>query len=224
MDDLPLAGARPGHEAGARRQPDPGPGGAQLAYAREQVAVAQGAELPQVDLQAGYDRQEVNVNISGVVRPPVPVNVYMISPTVSYPLDIFGGLKRTVESARASVDLRPVPARRRLSCTDRQHRDAVDRDRPPDAPRRRRSSASSPTTKRTCGWSRPRRKAGTATEVDVTTAQSQLANDRTLLPPLRQRLSVARHALTVYAGKGAGRVRRARLRPARTSPAPMRSR
>jgi NodT family efflux transporter outer membrane factor (OMF) lipoprotein len=43
--------------------------------------------------------------------------------------------------------------------------------------------------------------AGTATEVDVTTAQTQLANDRTLIPPLRQRLSVAKHALAVYAGK-----------------------
>ena len=37
--------------------------------------------------------------------------------------------------------------------------------------------------------------------VDVTTAQSQLANDRTLLPPLRQQLAVARDALTVYVGK-----------------------
>jgi NodT family efflux transporter outer membrane factor (OMF) lipoprotein len=37
--------------------------------------------------------------------------------------------------------------------------------------------------------------------VDVTTAESQLANDRTLLPPLRQQLSVARDALTVYVGR-----------------------
>ena len=42
---------------------------------------------------------------------------------------------------------------------------------------------------------------GTATMVDVTTAQTQLANDRTLLPPLRQQLAVARDALSVYAGK-----------------------
>ncbi|HEV2189423.1 MAG TPA: efflux transporter outer membrane subunit, partial [Stellaceae bacterium] len=42
---------------------------------------------------------------------------------------------------------------------------------------------------------------GTATMVDVTTAQTQLANDRALLPPLRQQLSVARDALTVYVGK-----------------------
>src|SRR5579863_4900522 len=37
--------------------------------------------------------------------------------------------------------------------------------------------------------------------VDVTTAQTQLANDRALLPPLRQQLSIARDALTVYVGK-----------------------
>ena len=35
----------------------------------------------------------------------------------------------------------------------------------------------------------------------MTTAQTQLANDRTLLPPLRQQLSVARDALAVYVGR-----------------------
>jgi len=34
-------------------------------------------------------------------------------------------------------------------------------------------------------------------------AQSQLANDETLLPPLRQQLSVARHALAILLGQAA---------------------
>jgi NodT family efflux transporter outer membrane factor (OMF) lipoprotein len=37
--------------------------------------------------------------------------------------------------------------------------------------------------------------------VDVTTAQTQLDNDRALRPPLRQQLSVARDALIVYVGR-----------------------
>jgi NodT family efflux transporter outer membrane factor (OMF) lipoprotein len=41
---------------------------------------------------------------------------------------------------------------------------------------------------------------GQATRVDVLNAQSQLANDQTLLPPLRRDLSVATHALALLAG------------------------
>src|SRR4029450_6703380 len=39
---------------------------------------------------------------------------------------------------------------------------------------------------------------------DVVSPESQLAGDRTLLPPLRQQLGVARHALTVLVGKAPG--------------------
>jgi len=44
-------------------------------------------------------------------------------------------------------------------------------------------------------------KAGEATQIDVETAQSQLENDRTFLPPLRQQLSAARNALSLLAGR-----------------------
>jgi len=44
-------------------------------------------------------------------------------------------------------------------------------------------------------------KAGAASDLDVETATSQLAGDRTLLPPLRQQLDAAQHALTVLVGK-----------------------
>jgi NodT family efflux transporter outer membrane factor (OMF) lipoprotein len=43
--------------------------------------------------------------------------------------------------------------------------------------------------------------AGLVARTDVLSAESQLAGDRTLLPPLQQQLSVARHALSVIAGK-----------------------
>jgi NodT family efflux transporter outer membrane factor (OMF) lipoprotein len=173
---------------------------AQLAYAREQVAVAQGAQLPQVDLNTGIARQEVNVQISGVVRNPIPVNVYSIGPTVSYPLDIFGGLKRTVESREAGVDLSQYQlAAAYLALTGniamqaitiasvRAEMQTVERIIADD--------------EKNLKLVKMAQEAGTSTEVDVTSAQSQLANDRTLIPPLRQRLSVAKHALAVYAGK-----------------------
>jgi NodT family efflux transporter outer membrane factor (OMF) lipoprotein len=43
--------------------------------------------------------------------------------------------------------------------------------------------------------------AGSVSRVDVLTAQSQQAADETLLPPLRQKLSLARHMLAVLAGR-----------------------
>src|SRR5262249_17574598 len=46
--------------------------------------------------------------------------------------------------------------------------------------------------------------AGSVARTDVLSAESQLAGDRTPLPPLRQQLSVARHALTVLVGKTPG--------------------
>jgi NodT family efflux transporter outer membrane factor (OMF) lipoprotein len=43
--------------------------------------------------------------------------------------------------------------------------------------------------------------AGSVARIDLVSAQSQLADDQTLLPPLRQNLSVARHALAVLVGR-----------------------
>ena len=43
--------------------------------------------------------------------------------------------------------------------------------------------------------------AGSVSQVDVLTAQSQQAADQTLLPPLRQKLSLARHILAVLEGR-----------------------
>ena len=46
--------------------------------------------------------------------------------------------------------------------------------------------------------------AGNTTRVDVLLADSQLANDETLLPPAAQDLAIARHALAVLVGRAPG--------------------
>jgi NodT family efflux transporter outer membrane factor (OMF) lipoprotein len=45
---------------------------------------------------------------------------------------------------------------------------------------------------------------GTATQVDIALATTQLAQDETLLPPLAQQRDVARHALSILVGKSPG--------------------
>ena len=45
---------------------------------------------------------------------------------------------------------------------------------------------------------------GSVARLDLLSAESQLAQDQTLMPPLRQELSVARHALAVLVGQPPG--------------------
>ena len=45
---------------------------------------------------------------------------------------------------------------------------------------------------------------GSATQVDIALATTQLAQDQTLLPPLTQQRDVARHALSILVGKSPG--------------------
>ena len=173
---------------------------ASLAQAREQVAAAAGVALPQVDLNAQTGRQAVNVQVSGVSRPPIPVNIFGVGPTVSYTLDVFGAIQRNVEAQAALADVSDYQvAAAYLALTGNIATQAI-------------TIAGLRAQIKTVGdiladdernlkLVKTAQAGGTATMVDVTTAQTQLDNDRALLPPLRQQLSVARDALTVYVGK-----------------------
>jgi NodT family efflux transporter outer membrane factor (OMF) lipoprotein len=173
---------------------------ATLAQGRELTIAALGAEYPQVDLAATLGRQAVNVAINGTNRAPVPVNVFGVGPSVSYSLDVFGGIQRQVEAQSALADVSDyqlAAAYLALSgnITDqaitiaglRAQIKTVEEILADD--------------ERNLNLVKTAQAGGTATMVDVTTAQTQLANDRTLLPPLRQQLSVARDALAVFVGR-----------------------
>jgi NodT family efflux transporter outer membrane factor (OMF) lipoprotein len=173
---------------------------ATLAAAREQVIVAQGATLPQADLSAGLSRQQFNPAPSGVNREPVPETVYAIGPSVTYAADVFGGLARGVETQQARADVSEYQlAAAYLALTGNIARQAIT-----IAAIRAQIKATEriiADDARNLGLVKTQQGAGTATMVDVTTAESQLANDRALLPPLRQQLSAAKHALAVFAGR-----------------------
>jgi NodT family efflux transporter outer membrane factor (OMF) lipoprotein len=173
---------------------------ATLAQAREQVIAAMGPEFPQVDLTSGISRQQFNPAPSGVVRAPVPVSVLSVGPTVSYALDVFGGIKRQVEAQSALADVSDYQlAAAYLALTGNIMTQAIT-----VAGLRAQIKTVEDILvddEKNLKLVKTQQAGGTATMVDVTTAQTQLANDRTLLPPLRQQLSVARDALTVYVGR-----------------------
>jgi len=173
---------------------------AQLAQARELVTAAAGAALPQVDLNAGGGRQAIDVAPNGLARGPAPVNVFLVSPTVVYTADVFGAIGRNVEAQSALADATDYQVAAayltlcgniatqaiNIASLNAQIRTVHDIIADDEQNLKLVNTAEA---------------GGTATMVDVTTAQSQLDSDRALLPPLRQQLSVARDAMTVYVGK-----------------------
>lgn len=173
---------------------------ATLMQAHQLVLAAAGSELPQVDLAAQVARQAVNVAPTGLKREPIPVNVFAVGPTVSYQLDVFGAIKRQVEAEQAAADYSEY----QLAAADLSLSGNVAMQAITLAGLR----AQIATVEQILDDDRQNLQlvstafaAGTASQVDVTTAESQLANDRTLRPPLRQQVSVATHALAVYVGK-----------------------
>lgn len=173
---------------------------ATLLQAHELALAAAGTELPQIDLGSELARQAIVVAPTGLTRAPIPVNVFAVGPTVSYQLDVFGAIKRQVEAEQAAADTSEYQlAAADLSLTGNVATQAIT-----IAGLR----AQIATVEQILDDDRQNLQlvntafaAGTASQVDVTTAESQLANDRTLRPPLRQQLSVATHALAVFVGK-----------------------
>ncbi|ROO12138.1 RND transporter [Pseudomonas fluorescens] len=169
---------------------------ATLRQAAASVAAAEGALYPQVDFAATGGRQRTHNGPQ-----PSVANVYAIGPRVAFDLDAFGGIKREVEGQQALADLHKhryeaayltltgevarqalliasanaqIAAVQTLLANDSKNLDLVQR----------------------------AQQSGSTTRIDVSLAETRLAQDRTLLPPLAQQRDAARHALSILAGKG----------------------
>jgi NodT family efflux transporter outer membrane factor (OMF) lipoprotein len=173
---------------------------ATLAQAQESVNAASGGLYPQVDLSATAGRQKYGAAFFGPLQGPGPFTYYSIGPSVSYLLDWTGGVRRGIEREQALADYqRYQVGAAYLSLTG----NVVTQSLFVASARAqiRTVEAILGDDERNLALVRSAREAGSVTDVDVLSAESQLANDRTLLPPLRQQLSVARHALAVLVGQ-----------------------
>lgn len=171
---------------------------ATIAQANEAVASVAGGLSPQVGFGAGGGRQRAS-NGAGVGVS----NFYAVGPQVSFDFDLFGGTKRKVEERRALAELE-------------QHRfDAayltVTGDVATQAIRLASARAQIEAVQvliaddqKNLDLVRKAHEYGTATQVDIALATTQLAQDETLLPPLAQQRDVARHALAILVGKSPG--------------------
>ncbi len=174
---------------------------ASVDQAREVVKEAEGGLYPQVNFSAGLSRQKANFNSSGFTTfPPVVFNLYQLGPSVSYALDLWGGIKRSVEQQKALADFQGYQLDAAyLTLTGNAVAQAVQI----AASRAQIKAVQSiiADDENNLRLVRIERQVGTVADPDVQLAASQLANDRALLPPLRQQLSVAQHALAILLGK-----------------------
>jgi NodT family efflux transporter outer membrane factor (OMF) lipoprotein len=170
-----------------------------LAQAQELANARAGALRPHVNFTTGAGRQKYGAQFLGPLPPQPPFTYFSIGPAISYTLDYTGGLGRSVEQQRALAEYR----RHQLAAA----RLAVTGNAVTQALRIASLNAQIETTEALLERDRENLElvklafeAGSVSRLDVVSAESQLASDATQLPPLRQALSVARHALAVIVG------------------------
>lgn len=173
---------------------------ATLAQAQELVAAQTGQLFPQVGLQASTGRQKYGKQFLGSLVPSVPPFTYeSFGAGVSYTLDYDGAIARSVEEQKALEQYeRSELDAARLTLTGDVASEAVII----AAARGEIRAAAELLSEDRDNLSLVQTAFanGSVSRLDVLTAQSQLASDQTLLPPLYQQLAVARHALAVLLG------------------------
>jgi len=173
---------------------------ATLAEAREQVSAVAGTRYPQVAMTAGVGRQKYGDEFLGGFFNLPAFAYYSVGPTVSYNLDYTGGVGRSVErqyalaefyrheldAAYLSVSGQAVTQALTIAAIQAQIATLQSLLKQDEDNLQLVQTAFSE---------------GSVPRSDLVTAQSQLASDRTRVPPLRQDLARARHALSVVLGQ-----------------------
>ncbi len=171
---------------------------ATIAQANETVLGAKGGLYPQIDYGAQLGRQRSN---NGGFANPATASFYGAGLVVNYDFDVFGGTKRRVEQQAALADFQKrrydaayltltgdIANQALLLASARAQIEAVQTLLADD--------------RKNLELVRMARLNGSAAQVDIALAETQLSLDQTLLPPLEQQSATARHALSVLAGKG----------------------
>ena len=171
-----------------------------LAQAQELALAQAGQRYPQVGLSAGVGRQKYGAEfLSGVFSVP-PFTYFAVGPSVSYTLDYTGGIARSVEQRQAQAEAarqqlqaayltvsgQAVMQTLAIASTGAQIatlETILEQDR--DNLRLVRTAFET----------------GQVARIDVVSAESQIASDAALLPPLRQELSRSHHALSLILGR-----------------------
>ncbi len=183
---------------------------ARLRESQDILRAGHGVFFPQIDAGGSATRQRVTPARFGTSGPATHFNLFTLSASVSYVLDVFGGQRRTVEALSAQVDSqRYLVIATYLTLTTNvvnttiaaaAYRDQIAA-----------TEALLRIQREQVSIAEAQAAAGTAPYVNVLGLQAQLASVEATLPPLRQRLSQAEHLLATLAGRT----------PAEAMPAPL---
>jgi NodT family efflux transporter outer membrane factor (OMF) lipoprotein len=174
---------------------------ANLAASHEAVLVSAGGLYPQVDFGASVERQRNNFQAFGIeLFPPKQFNTFSFGPTVTYNFNPAGPRRHDVERLQALEDFQSHELKAAyLTLTGSAVTEAITVASLNAQIKAVNDMLADDQTN--LKLVQDLVKAGAGTELDIQTANAQLASDRTLLPPLRQQMSVAQHALAVLVGK-----------------------
>ena len=172
---------------------------AALQQSREGVTVGAAGRAAHIRFNAGAGRQKYGAEFLGPDAF-APFSYIAGGVSVAYQLDYLGEVRRSVEEARAAEQYqRSELAATRLMLSGQVVAEALDIATVRAEIRAVRNLLREDRVN--LKLVRASVAAGSVPRLDVLTAQTQLASDATLLPPLYQRLSVARHALAVLLGR-----------------------
>ncbi len=173
---------------------------ATLRQAQEDLAAEQGYEFPSVSLAPSAERQRFSPAVFGGSGPPSIFNLYNASVKISYGIDVFGGLRRQIESQRAQVEYEGYQYQGAVlaltanvvtaAVTEASLAEQVDAARAIIAAEEKQVRIVD-----------NQLKLGAVPRSALLLQKSQLDQARASLPPLEKQLSQIRHQLAVYMGK-----------------------
>jgi NodT family efflux transporter outer membrane factor (OMF) lipoprotein len=180
---------------------------ARLAQAQEQIIAAKAAFLPQLSLAGEIGEQDYTLGLQNEQSPLTsvlpPFTFYAVQPTASFPLDIFGGTRRAVERTKALADyetyqLKAVYLTLYANIAADAFRNAGARAQIANLQDVIAGDQRNVTLVQT------EVDAGSGTRTQLLSVQSQLSEDRTLIPDFAQEEALSRHALAVLTGQAVG--------------------
>ncbi|HUB09991.1 MAG TPA: efflux transporter outer membrane subunit [Myxococcales bacterium] len=158
-----------------------------------------GVFFPQISGSGSAAREEFNPKSVGLSFASAAFNLFSLSASVSYALDVFGGERRQVEALGAQVDLQRYEYRAAyLALTGNVVETVAAR-----AGYRAQLAATRgliEAEKEQVALGTDQARAGVGTWASVLSLESQLAATQATLPPLQQKIEQAEHLLAVLAG------------------------
>jgi len=173
---------------------------ASLRQSEDNLRAGYGIFYPQLGASFQPTRQQFSPARFGQSSGPSIFNLYTLSTTVSYVLDVFGGERRTVEGLGAQVDVQYYSAQGAYLTLSGNIVNAI--------VAAAAYSAEIDATQQIVGFleeqtnvTAAQARAGIVPYVNLLSLQTQLATTEATLPPLRQQLAHTRHLLATLAGQ-----------------------